>query len=153
LLSLTNCVLSLGSLSFRKTDSLFFNTSSFEGTAETLSVSQRQEHLLSSIHSIQLEVLGRTYGSHCPQAVSMMGISGITHEQLHDLVTHLRHSLTHGAEPFLRSCQLCSHSRTSQHLMEPEGSLPRSQESSTHPYSEPDQSNPYHPILSLSDPF
>jgi hypothetical protein len=25
------------------------------------------------------------------------------------------HSLTHGAEPFLRSCQLCSHSRTSQH--------------------------------------
>jgi hypothetical protein len=33
-------------------------------------------------------------------------------------------SLTHGAEPFLRSCQLCSLSRTSQRFMEPEGSLP-----------------------------
>jgi hypothetical protein len=30
--------------------------------------------------------------------------------------------LTQGAERFLRSCQLCSHSRTSQHFMEPEGS-------------------------------
>jgi hypothetical protein len=29
-------------------------------------------------------------------------------------------SLTHGAEPFLRSCQLCSYSRTSQHFMENE---------------------------------
>jgi hypothetical protein len=30
--------------------------------------------------------------------------------------------LTHGAERFLRSCQLCSHSRTSQRFIEPEGS-------------------------------
>jgi hypothetical protein len=29
--------------------------------------------------------------------------------------------------------------------MEPEGSLPCSQEPSTGPYTEPDQSNPYHP--------
>jgi hypothetical protein len=49
----------------------------------------------------------------------------------------LTHSLTHGAEPFLRSCQLCSHSRTSQRFMEPEDSLPRSQEPSTGPYPEP----------------
>jgi hypothetical protein len=35
----------------------------------------------------------------------------------------LSHSLTHGAEPFLRSCQLCSHSRNSQHFMEPKSSL------------------------------
>jgi hypothetical protein len=34
------------------------------------------------------------------------------------LLTYL---LTYGAEPFLRSHQLCSHSRTSQHFMEPEG--------------------------------
>jgi hypothetical protein len=27
--------------------------------------------------------------------------------------------ITHGAETFLRSCQLCSYSRTSQHFMEP----------------------------------
>jgi hypothetical protein len=33
--------------------------------------------------------------------------------------------------------------------MEPEGSLLRSQELFTGSYSEPDQSNPYHPILSL----
>jgi hypothetical protein len=49
----------------------------------------------------------------------------------------------------LRSCQLCSHSRTSQHFIEPGGSLPCSQEPSTGPYPEPDQSNPYHSILSL----
>jgi hypothetical protein len=33
--------------------------------------------------------------------------------------------------------------------MEPEGSLSCSQESSIGPYPEPDQSSPYHPILSL----
>jgi hypothetical protein len=38
------------------------------------------------------------------------------------LPSKIHHSLTQGAEPFLRSCQLCSCSRTSQHLMEPEGS-------------------------------
>jgi hypothetical protein len=31
----------------------------------------------------------------------------------------LTHSLTCGAELFLRSCQLCSYSRTPQHFMEP----------------------------------
>jgi hypothetical protein len=59
------------------------------------------------------------------------------------------HSLIHGAEPFLRSYQLCSYSRTSQHFIEPEDSLPCSQESSTGLYPERDQSNPYHHILSL----
>jgi hypothetical protein len=46
--------------------------------------------------------------------------------------------LTYGAEPFLRSCKLCSYSRTSQHFMEPEGSLLCSQEPSTGPYPETD---------------
>jgi hypothetical protein len=39
--------------------------------------------------------------------------------------------------------------KNSQHFMEPEVSLPCSQEPSTCPYPEPDQSNPYHPIISL----
>jgi hypothetical protein len=60
-----------------------------------------------------------------------------------------KYILTHGAEASLRSCQLCSHSRTSQRFMEPEGSLPPSQEPSTGPYPQPDWSNPHHLILTL----
>jgi hypothetical protein len=55
----------------------------------------------------------------------------------------------HGAEPFLRSRQLRSYSRISRHFMESECSLPCSQEPSIGTYPEPDQSSPYHPILSL----
>jgi hypothetical protein len=54
--------------------------------------------------------------------------------------------ITLRAEPFFRSRQLSSYSRTSQHFMEPEGTLLCSQEPSTDPYPEPDQSNPSHPI-------
>jgi hypothetical protein len=61
----------------------------------------------------------------------------------------LAYYFTYGAEPFLRSCQLCSCSRNPLHFMEPESSLPWSQELSIGLYSEPDQSSPYHPILSL----
>jgi hypothetical protein len=37
--------------------------------------------------------------------------------------------------------------------MEFDGSLPHSRESFAGPYAEPDQLVPYHPILSLQDPF
>jgi hypothetical protein len=47
---------------------------------------------------------------------------------------------------------LWSLSRTSQHFMEPEGSLQLSQELSTCPYPEPDQFSLHHPILPLQDP-
>jgi hypothetical protein len=56
--------------------------------------------------------------------------------------------LTHEAEPFLRSRQLCSYSRNPQHFMKPESSIPCSQEPSTGPYPELHQSNPYHSIIS-----
>jgi hypothetical protein len=56
--------------------------------------------------------------------------------------------LTYGAEPFLSSCQLCSHSGTSQHFKESEGSSLCSQEPSNGPYPEPDRSSPYHTIPS-----
>jgi hypothetical protein len=48
----------------------------------------------------------------------------------------LKHIFTYGAEPFLRSSQLCSHSGTSQHFKEPAGSSPCPQEPSTGPYPE-----------------
>jgi hypothetical protein len=44
----------------------------------------------------------------------------------------------HGAEPFLRSRKFCSYSRTSQHFIELEGSLPCSQEPSSGLYPGPD---------------
>jgi hypothetical protein len=44
----------------------------------------------------------------------------------------------HGAEPFLRSRQLCSYSRISKHSMKPERSLKSSHEYFTGPYLEPD---------------
>jgi hypothetical protein len=39
--------------------------------------------------------------------------------KIREVSNSLTHSLTHGAEPFLRSCQLCSHSRNSQRFMKP----------------------------------
>jgi hypothetical protein len=63
-----------------------------------------------------------------------------------ELSTYL---VTYGAEPFLRSCQICSYSTICQHFIEPEVSLPCSQVPSIGPYPEPDQSNPYNPILSI----
>jgi hypothetical protein len=62
---------------------------------------------------------------------------------------HCSHALIHRAEPFLRSRQFCSYSRASQHFIEPEGSLSRSQQTSTGQYPVLDQFNPYYPIISL----
>jgi hypothetical protein len=56
------------------------------------------------------------------------------------------HLLTHWSEPFFRRSQFCSYSRISQHFMEPEGSLPCSQEPSTVPFLS--QINPIHTIPS-----
>jgi hypothetical protein len=58
----------------------------------------------------------------------------------------------YGAEHYPRDQQLCIHSIFSLHYMEPEGSLPNSQDLFTCTYPEPEQSNPHHPTLSLQDP-
>jgi hypothetical protein len=52
-----------------------------------------------------------------------------------------------GAEHHSRGPQLLGNSIVSQHFMEPEGSIPNSQEPSTCPYPEPHQSCPHQPIL------
>jgi hypothetical protein len=76
-------------------------------------------------------------------------LSATTNSSFFFLLRIITYLFTYGAEPFLRSRQLCSYSRTSQNFMEPESSLSYSQEPSTGPYPEPDRSSPYHPILSL----
>jgi hypothetical protein len=63
--------------------------------------------------------------------------------------SRVRTPLIHASEPFLRSRQLCSYSRNSQHIMEPVDLLPRSQEPSTGHYTEPDRFSPYHPLQYL----
>jgi hypothetical protein len=47
---------------------------------------------------------------------------------------------------------MLGHSIVFQHFMEPEGSIPNSQELSTCSYPKPDQSSPHHPIPPLRDP-
>jgi hypothetical protein len=51
----------------------------------------------------------------------------------------------HGGEPFLKSRQLWTYSRTSQHFKEPESSSLCSQEPSTGPYPGPDQCSRHYP--------
>jgi hypothetical protein len=58
----------------------------------------------------------------------------------------------YGADRHSRGRQLGSHSILSEHFIEPEGSLPCSQQLSTFSYPEPDRSSSHHPILSLQDP-
>jgi hypothetical protein len=60
------------------------------------------------------------------------------------------HSL-HGAESSSRSQQSLSCSRITKQFMEPNGSLPCSQEPASDPYHKPDESSPYLPILFLRD--
>jgi hypothetical protein len=59
----------------------------------------------------------------------------ITSKKMNSFYTNY---LFHGAEPFLKSRQLCSYSRTSQHFMDCEGLLTCSQEPFTGPYPGPD---------------
>jgi hypothetical protein len=53
----------------------------------------------------------------------------------------------YGTEHYSRGHQLSSHLIVSQHFMEPQSSLPHSQELSICPYPEPDKSSPLRPEL------
>jgi hypothetical protein len=70
----------------------------------------------------------------------------VTISSLYVLYASLTHSWSWALLEELPIVQLL---KTSQHFMEPKGSLARSQGPSTGPYSQPDQFNSYHPILSL----
>jgi hypothetical protein len=69
-----------------------------------------------------------------PLPRSVLSVHGRSERNLHLLTNSMELS------------PLCSHSRTSQHFMKPEGSLPCSQEPSTGPCPEPHQSKP-HPTI------
>jgi hypothetical protein len=56
-------------------------------------------------------------------------------------------------DPSREACQSLSLSRISKHFLEPESSISSSQVSSIGHYFEPDQTIPYHHMLSLSYPF
>jgi hypothetical protein len=58
----------------------------------------------------------------------------------------------YGAEHYSRGHQILGHLIVSQHFMEPEGSIPNSQELSTCSHPELDQFSPHHPIPPLHDP-
>jgi hypothetical protein len=64
------------------------------------------------------------------------------------MATPVTNSVEIRATPEATSCAVI---RVSQHPMEPEGSLQRSQQLSTCTYPEPDKSRPQQPILSLQD--
>jgi hypothetical protein len=89
-------------------------------------------------YEIQAEIIrGRSTYVHCSEIIQ-------TEREQNYTIRLFTHSLTHGAEPFLRSCQLCRPSRTSQHFIEPEGSLPHSSE----PFPILSQIDPIHTIPS-----
>jgi hypothetical protein len=71
-----------------------------------------------------------------------------THPSVHPSIylTYLQSNYVE-LSPFREVISLCSYTRTSQHFMEPEGSLPHSQESSIGPHPEIDQSSPFQPHL------
>jgi hypothetical protein len=87
----------------------------------------------------------RTY----PDSVARSGYHFWVHQQFE--ISVFEAPTTHSwSWALLEKLPIVQYSRTSQHFMEPDGSLLCSQEPSTGPYPQPDQSNPYHPIPSKS---
>jgi hypothetical protein len=91
---------------------------------------------LTVLNSYQLtsKILKNMHSTIGPDRQKIIGLISVINPTC---ITHSLMELSH---------QLCSYSRTSQHFMEPESSLPCSQKPCTGPHPEPDQSNTYHPI-------
>jgi hypothetical protein len=106
------------------------------------------------IYTSQRNVTAGRFGSSNFLGIMYYVVNGIKiiyniYFQYRKYLTKYTYLLIHEAEPVLRSRQFCSHSRTSKHFTEPEGSIPCSQEPSTSPCPEPYQSSPHHSNLSL----
>jgi len=71
---------------------------------------------------------------------------------MHEIIYLLTYLLTQYNRVLLEKPNVLSQSRNSPHFMEPEGSLPHTQEPATRPYPEPDQSSLYPPHHTSGNP-
>jgi hypothetical protein len=86
------------------------------------------------IDSFEMSVYKCIYQTRRPHIQEFYHLDTYLHHKISQIFRILEILLSYGAESFLRSCQFCSHLRTSQHFMELEGSSPCSQEPSVGPY-------------------
>lgn len=103
-----------------------------------------QQYLNNSVPDISHNILQYDVLYNLDLIISLYSFRGLNNQKFESQLTYQLHI----AEPFLRSSPLHCYSGITQCSMKPKALL-CSQEPSTGSYPEPDQCNPYHPILSL----